>query len=90
LKSEVIERISPPIRRVLLVQLRGLGEVVLCTPAVRQLRRALPAARLDFLADRPGAEALAGSPWLDGVLVHERGWARGWRRAREIRARRSG
>jgi len=63
--------------RVLLVQLRALGDVLLCTPAVRQLRRALPDARIDFLTHPVESAALDGSPWLDEVLVYRKGGREG-------------
>jgi ADP-heptose:LPS heptosyltransferase len=61
--------------RILLVQLHHLGDVVLSTPAIRAVRRALPRAVLDFLAARPGADALRGNPHLDHVHVLRRRWA---------------
>jgi ADP-heptose:LPS heptosyltransferase len=57
------------LRRVLLCQPRWLGDVLLCTPAVHALRRALPDARIDFLTERAGAAALAGNRDLSGILV---------------------
>jgi heptosyltransferase III len=57
------------VRRVLLVQLRTMGDVILCTPAIREMRRAFPAARIEFVTDGAGAAALAGNPHLDEVLV---------------------
>ncbi|CAN5185509.1 lipopolysaccharide heptosyltransferase II [soil metagenome] len=59
--------------RILLIQLRHLGDVLLCTPAVRALRSAFPAAVIDFLSGRLGAEALAANPHLDRVLLWEPG-----------------
>ncbi|HEX8209001.1 MAG TPA: glycosyltransferase family 9 protein [Longimicrobium sp.] len=75
------------VRRVLLIQLRALGDVLLCTPAVRQLRRAHPDARIDFLSEGAGSEALAGNPWLDEVVVYRRGTAAGVRRTIELARR---
>ncbi len=59
--------------RILLIQLRHLGDVLLCTPTVRALRSAFPAASVDFLSARLGAEALAANPHLDRVLLWEPG-----------------
>jgi ADP-heptose:LPS heptosyltransferase len=57
------------LRRVLLCQPRWLGDVLLCTPAVHALRRALPDAHIDFLTESAGAAALAGNRELSGILV---------------------
>jgi ADP-heptose:LPS heptosyltransferase len=73
--------------RVLLVQLRALGDVLLCTPAVRQLRRALPDARIDFLTHPVESGALVGSPWLDEVLVYRKGGREGVRRTLRLARR---
>jgi heptosyltransferase III len=74
--------------RLLLIQLRYMGDVLLCTPAVRAARAAFPGARIEFLTDALGADALAGNPHLDGVRVW-RGDARAeirlWRELRRAR-----
>lgn len=74
--------------RFLLVQLRNMGDVLLCTPAVRVLRRAYPEARIDFLTGRLGADALSGNPHLDDVLVWPGVLTEKWRLLRELRRRR--
>ena len=74
--------------RFLLVQLRNMGDVLLCTPAVRVLRRAYPEARIDFLTGRLGADALSGNPHLDDVLVWPGNLTEKWRLLRELRRRR--
>lgn len=56
-------------RRILLIQLHHLGDVVLTTPAIRACRAAFPDSRIDFLAGALGAQALAGNPHLDEILV---------------------
>lgn len=76
-------------RSILVIQLRRLGDVVLTTPALEALKARWPGARLDFLVEAPGAEAVAGNPAVDEVLVYD---ARGplgalsW--ALKVRARR--
>jgi ADP-heptose:LPS heptosyltransferase len=60
------ERVRPP-RRVLLIQIRRLGDVVLSTALLDDLHRAFPDARLDYLVGAHAAPLLAGHP-----LIHER------------------
>lgn len=60
-------------RRILVIMLRRIGDVVLSTPAARALRRAFPAASIDFLAEPPAHEILEGLPFLDRVLVYGEG-----------------
>ena len=58
----------PPLpRRVLLIQLRRLGDVVLSTALLEHLHAAVPAAQLDYLVGAEAAPLIAGHP-----LVHER------------------
>ncbi|WP_207955967.1 glycosyltransferase family 9 protein [Rubrobacter marinus] len=44
-------------RRVLLVRLDNMGDVLLTTPAFRAIRRALPGAHLALMAGRRGARS---------------------------------
>jgi heptosyltransferase III len=57
----------------LLIQPRWLGDVLLCTPAIRAARHALPDARIDFLTEPGSAAVLEGNPHLDDVVVAEPG-----------------
>jgi ADP-heptose:LPS heptosyltransferase len=57
------------IRRLLLVQLKWMGDVILTTPAIREARRAFPDARIDFVTSEAGAAALEGNPHLDHIYV---------------------
>jgi ADP-heptose:LPS heptosyltransferase len=74
---------------VLVIQLRRLGDVILTTPALAALKKRYPQAKIDFLVEAPGAEAVAGHPAIDEVLVYDARGARGalsW--CMKIRARR--
>lgn len=53
-------RRSPDPRRILLVKLHGIGNIVLLLPVVRRLRRRFPDAELDFLSFRSNAGILDG------------------------------
>ena len=72
--------------RVLLIQLRRLGDVILATGILEDLRRAYPRARLDFLTSPLSAQLLTHHPLIDELLVYDR--ARPFGEARRIRARR--
>ncbi|HUZ03549.1 MAG TPA: glycosyltransferase family 9 protein [Thermomicrobiaceae bacterium] len=55
--------------RILIVKLADLGDALLATPAIRALRLAFPAARLDALTTVNGAAALALSPNLNRIVT---------------------
>jgi heptosyltransferase III len=76
------------IDRILLIQPRWMGDVLLCTPAVRAARRAFPSAVLDFLTEPAGAGVLHGNARLDDVLVARPGTRERWTLLREVRRRR--
>ncbi|MFH1724164.1 MAG: glycosyltransferase family 9 protein [Elusimicrobiota bacterium] len=59
-----------PPRRILVIMLRRIGDVILTTPAVRALRRLYPDAVIDFLVEPPAHELLAGDPDISNVLVY--------------------
>jgi ADP-heptose:LPS heptosyltransferase len=56
--------------RILLIQLRALGDVILTTPALRVLKRHYPDAAIDFVANPAPAEALTNNPNLSRLLVY--------------------
>jgi heptosyltransferase-2 len=49
-----------------------IGDVVMATPAVRAVRRHIPAARLLAVCKPYVADVLAGAPWFDGVVLADR------------------
>jgi lipopolysaccharide heptosyltransferase II len=68
-------------RRVLLVRLDGLGDVLMCTPAMAAVRAALPLARLTLLTSPAAAGLAPHLPALDQVIAFEAPWVRGPRDA---------
>lgn len=59
--------------RVLLWKIGALGDVVMTTPLVRQLRRDLPHAHIDYLVGRSFRVVLDGNPHLDRVVDFDDG-----------------
>ena len=55
-------------RRVLVIRHRAGGDLLLATPALRALRSALPAARIEVLTSRGLAPILEGNPDVDRVV----------------------
>ena len=86
------------VRRVLVIKLRYIGDVLLCTPVFRGLREAFPTASLTALVAAGTEEVLLHHPDVDEVLTVDRlgakgkSWGLGWadhlklvRRLRESR-----
>ncbi len=58
--------------KILIIQLRQIGDVLLTTPVAEVLRANFPEARIDFLTQPPCDQALAGNPHIDRVLAYDR------------------
>jgi lipopolysaccharide heptosyltransferase II len=63
-----------PLRRILVVRLDNIGDVVMLTPALRALRSAYPAARIALLCSQAGGRVAPLLPWIDDVIVHRAIW----------------
>jgi ADP-heptose:LPS heptosyltransferase len=77
--------VGQPPRRILVVKLGALGNVILSLGSFAAIRRHHAAAHITLLTTEPYAAWLAGSPWFDAILIDERAewWdLRGWRRLR--------
>jgi heptosyltransferase-2 len=66
-------RVDRP-RRILVVQLDHLGDAVLSTPLIAELRAAYPEAAIDVLASPSNHEVFEGDPHVDRVHVAQRTW----------------
>ena len=58
-------------QRILLIQLRQLGDILLTTPAIRAVKETYPDCHLSFLAHPMGKLVLEGNPLLDELLVYD-------------------
>lgn len=81
-----------PLRRILVIKLGALGDVVQATGPFAAIRAAHPDAHLTLLTTKPYAAWLATAPWFDAVWIDERpraaqilAWGRLRRRLREGR-----
>jgi lipopolysaccharide heptosyltransferase II len=63
-------------RRILCVRLDALGDVLMCTPAMRALRQAVPGRTLTLLSSPSGAAALPFVPELDDAIAWTAPWTK--------------
>ncbi|HRY30095.1 MAG TPA: glycosyltransferase family 9 protein [Elusimicrobiota bacterium] len=71
--------------KILVIQLRRIGDVIVTLPVVSALRAQFPQARIDFLVEPAAAPVVRGFPGVDDALVFEK--RHFWRWAWDIRRR---
>jgi len=76
---------SEDIRRILVVKLRAVGDIIQSTVVTKNLRLAFPGAAVHFLTEPPGRDVLKGNPYIDGVIVYDRRIMSGLDLIREVR-----
>jgi len=77
------------VQKILVIKLRAIGDVILATPVLENLRRAFPQAKIDFLTEKMCAPIVAGHPALNEILVLDRRQSSAsWQLIRQVRQRR--
>jgi len=61
------------IRKILVVKLRNIGDVLLSAALFHNLKEAFPGAKISALVNKGTEEMLTGNPDLDQVIVYDRG-----------------
>lgn len=65
----VLSRTKDTIKSVLVIQLAGLGDMVMATPAIEALRRLYPKTKICLLTNPRSIEIIRGAPYIDEVFV---------------------
>jgi len=60
------------IQKILVIKLRAIGDVLLSTVVLKNLRAAFPSARIDFLTEEPARPVIEGNPAIDTTLIFNR------------------
>ncbi|MEW6609161.1 MAG: glycosyltransferase family 9 protein [bacterium] len=58
--------------KILLIQLRRIGDVLMTTPAVKSLKKRFPETKITFLTEPPSDEIFRHNPYVDEILLHNR------------------
>lgn len=74
------------ISRILVIKLRGVGDVLLSTVVTKNLRLAFPRAVIEYLTEQASREVITGNPYVDGVVVFDRKQMTGLDLIRTVRA----
>lgn len=63
-------------KNILCVRLDNLGDVLMCSPAVRAIKESMPDAQVTFLVSPTGARIARLMPAVDHILVFEAPWVK--------------
>ena len=61
-------------RKVLILRLDKIGDMILSTPAIRNIREGLPSSHITLIASPYNAPVVRGLPYLDEVREYDRSW----------------
>ena len=67
-KDQPKPSLSSP-RKILFIRLRRSGDIVMTTPAVAALKRALPHVSLTYIVEEPYRRLIEGNPDIDGIIL---------------------
>jgi lipopolysaccharide heptosyltransferase II len=59
------------VKKILVIKPAAIGDVLLCTPVIENLRNNFPGAEIFFLTQKYCKEALTGNPFLNRVLTYD-------------------
>jgi heptosyltransferase-3 len=65
-----MSKINPT--RILIIQLRRIGDVLICTPAIRALRKRFPESIISFLTEKESEPILRFNPYLNDKIILDR------------------
>jgi len=63
---------SNSIKKILIVRLRLIGDVLMTTPSLKVLRNSFPEAKIYYLVEPPQHELLIGNPNIDELIILKR------------------
>ena len=61
------------VKRILVIKLRGIGDVILSTIIIKNLLKEFPGSEIDYLTEKPSRMALANVKEINNFLLLERG-----------------
>jgi len=60
------------VQKILVIKLRAIGDVLLSTPVIKNLKENFPKADIDFLSEPQSEGILKGNPYLNNVIIFGR------------------
>ncbi len=75
------------VKKILVIKLRAIGDVLLSTVVLKNLHRYFPGAQLDVLTEPPGKEVVEGNSVVHEILVYDPRHGNGARLIADVRRR---
>ncbi len=72
LRAGQAETVDQRPKRILIVRLDKIGDVILSTPAIKALRDAYPTSHIAFMVRPYAREIVEGNPYLDEVIIYDK------------------
>ncbi|MDD5496285.1 MAG: lipopolysaccharide heptosyltransferase II [Candidatus Omnitrophica bacterium] len=63
---------TPNYKKILLIRLDKMGDIILSTPAIKAMRNAYPNSHIAFMAQPYVHDILKGNPYLDEVILYDK------------------
>lgn len=63
---------KPSIKKILLIKLRGIGDVILSTVVLENIKQEFPSAQIHFLTQKPSDQLIQDLPEINKVLLFDR------------------
>ncbi len=60
------------IKKILIIRLRKIGDIVLTTPSIEAIRQLFPTAKIDYLVENPYGELIENHPFIDTPVTINR------------------
>ena len=67
-----VVRITSPIELSLIIRLSSIGDVILTTPILKQLKEKFPDITIDFLVMKNFKDSIEGVPYIDNLILFDK------------------
>lgn len=76
--------VSDDIKKILIIHLRRIGDILLCTPSIREIKAHYPNSEITFLTEEPFYDILSGNPYLDNIILLNENEKKGFKEYHEF------
>jgi len=64
----IVNKIKYPVKRILIIKLKGIGDVILASLLIKPIQDYFPEAKIDFLADKSSFDLLKSIPLVNYII----------------------